>query len=69
MTRDEWGRPLNPPTPRCREGVCGDFTLPVWEEWGRWVSKPQSQSHGSHSHAGQKDTNDPKGKDGCPGRT
>lgn len=34
MSRDEWGRPPTPdPLPPSREGVCGDFTLPVWDEW------------------------------------
>ena len=38
MRRDEWGRPLTEiPSPPCREKVCGDFTLPVWDDYhGDW---------------------------------
>ena len=67
MNRDDWGRPLIPPKTFCREHVCGDFALPVWEEWVSDAPKPQSQSQGSHSQAGQKDMSDLQGKDGCPG--
>lgn len=34
MRRDEWGRPqTQTPAPHHKERVCGDFTLPVWDEW------------------------------------
>ncbi len=41
MSRDEWGRPQIPTPPRKdKERVCGDFTLPVWDEW-----RTPSRSH------------------------
>ncbi len=33
MRRDEWGRPTEKPRPPGKEKVCGEFTLPVWDEW------------------------------------